>query len=92
MLRLRVPVGETRVSTVQNDPAARSRGLRDVREGVRGLDRGMRLVRGAHEAGPCDVGGRRGVPQPRLRPRHVRGAGPGARREGLPGLRRCRTV
>src|SRR5207249_8667224 len=35
-------------------------------------------------------GGKRGVPQPRLRPRHVRGAGPGARREGLPGLRRCR--
>jgi len=58
MLRLRVPVGETRVSTVQHDPAARSRGLRDVREGVRGLDRGMRRVRRAHEAGPCDVGGR----------------------------------
>ncbi len=56
MLRLRVPVGETGVSAVQHDPAARTGGLRHVREGIRRLDRGMRRLRRAPRNSPIRRG------------------------------------
>src|SRR2546428_529836 len=55
MLRLWVPIGEPGVSTMQYDLATRAGSLCGVREGVRGLDRGMRRVRRTDGAHPYDL-------------------------------------
>src|SRR2546426_5962165 len=47
-------------------------------------------MRRADERGAGDVGGARGIPQPRLRPGDLRGPRKGAGPEGLPRLRRRR--